>query len=126
MMPERQLSVALVLTGAAVLVPEAKQLLTQPAHVPGGALFTGALLGALGLMFASMVTAAEGGAARWLRWAFWGPVALALAGLMVFGALRSDSWTWRGLYCLDALLGLTGPAWVVVFAVRDSRPRKPG
>ena len=124
MMPERQLSVALVLTGAALLVPEVKQLLAQPEHVPGGELFAGALVGALGLLFASVVMAAEGGAARWLRWVFWGPVALALAGSMVFGALRSDSWTWRALYGLDALLGLTGPALVVIFAWRESRPPK--
>jgi hypothetical protein len=126
MMPERQLSVALVLTGAAVLVPEVKRLLAQSAQLPGGALFAGALLGALGLLFASIVIAAEGGAARWLRWVFWAPVALALAGCMIFGVLRSDSWTWRALYCFDALLGLTGPVLVVLFAVRDSRPRQPG
>ena len=124
MMPERQLSVALVLTGAALLVPEMKQLLAQPTHLPGGTLFAGALLGALGLLFASVVVAAEGGAARWLRWVFWAPVAVALAGCMIFGVLRSDSWTWRALFCCDALLGLTGPALVVVFVWRDSRPPK--
>jgi hypothetical protein len=126
MQPERQISVFCVMVGGALVYPEVRAMLTHPETLPGGALMTGGGLGALGIFFGTLL-ASDGGAAwfKALLLGFWGLVALAFAGAMQFGALRSPGAVRMGLFelfaglCLLAFFGVLYGVW------RASRPKQP-
>jgi hypothetical protein len=90
MQMERQIFVFSALMGAALAYPEVRGLMTHPEAVPGGALMTGGFFGALATFFGTLM------ALEYDPWwfkvlavGFWGLLALAFAGAMQYGALRS-------------------------------------
>jgi uncharacterized membrane protein YfcA len=113
MQPERQISIALTIIGAALAAPEFSAIYLH--HVPPRAgLMVGALLGAIGAFFGSIL--ASDHPARSFRVFFlvvWTLIALAFSGAALFGAWYAATWGGRALFGLAGVLPLAGPALVL-------------
>lgn len=118
MQPERQISVALVGIGAALVIPEYLALSRHQSLTPGASLAVGAVLGAIGVFGGSLVAVGHPArSARILGLALWILIGLAFSGAAIIGAVHSAGWVGRFVFGLAGLLPLAGP--VVVMALRD-------
>jgi len=97
MMPESQLSVALVLVGSAFEVPQMRRLYARPDDAP--------------------IACCEG-LLCWRGLLFWLRMAVSAAARGALGAWRRPGWAWPALFGRAALLILAGPAEVWVGAWR--------
>lgn len=111
MQPERQISVALTIIGATLAAPEFSAIYLH--HVPPRAsLVVGALFGAIGAFFGSILAADHpAGSLRVLRLVVWTLIALAFSGAALFGAWNAATWGgtrtlwigWRDAPCRASL-----------------------
>jgi len=126
MQPERQIYVACVMIGGAIVYPEVRGMLLHPESVPGGALMTGGFFGTLGIFFGTLLTSDTDPAwFKALGLGFWGLVSGAFAGAMQFGALRSAGAVRFGLFesfTALALLAYFGTLYGVWRANRKQTP----
>jgi len=126
MQPERQICVACVMVGGAIVYPEVRGMLMHPEAVPGGALMTGGFFGALGIFFGTLLTSDTDPA--WFKaigLCFWGLVSAAFVAAMQFGAFRSTGPVRMGLFefCTAlALLAYFGTLYGVWRANRRQTP----
>lgn len=104
MQPERQIAVACVLIGGALIYPDAMEMLKRHDSVPGGLYFTGGVLGSLGVFFGSLLAFDFDGGMRILFGGIWLTLALAFAGAMFLAMLHSPGWTWRILFAAAGVL----------------------
>jgi hypothetical protein len=113
MQPERQISVALTIIGATLAAPEFSAIYLH--HVPPRAsLVVGALFGAIGAFFGSILAADHpAGSLRVLRLVVWTLIALAFSGAALFGAWNAATWGGRALFGLAGVMPLAGPALVL-------------
>jgi hypothetical protein len=113
MQPERQISVALTSIGAALAAPEFSAIYLHHA-APGAGLMVGALLGAIGTVFGSLLaTDHPARSARVFFLAAWTLIALAFSGAALVGAWHASSQGGRALLGLAGVLPLAGPALVL-------------
>jgi MFS family permease len=116
--PERQISVALVGIGAALVIPELAALSRSPDATPGANLVVGGVLGALGVFLGTLLASDHAErSARVLGLAIWTLAGIAFSGPVLLGALGEPGWGGRTIFGLAAILPLLGP--VVVLARRD-------
>ncbi len=109
MQPERQFSVALTCIGAALVAPELSAVYLHQAP-PGAGLMVGALLGAIGAFFGSLLAIDHSArSARIFYLALWILIALTFSGVTLFGAWHAASLEGRVLFGLAGVLPLAGP-----------------
>jgi hypothetical protein len=114
MQPERQISVALTAVSAALVLPAFLALAHHPNAAPGASLAIGAAIGALGVLFGSLVGMDHSVAVvRAISLGFWSVIALALSGATWFGAAHSASWGGRIVFGITGFLPLAGPILVL-------------
>ncbi len=119
MQPERQVSVAFIGIGAALVIPEYVALSRHPGVTPGASLAVGTVLGALGVLLGSLVISSHPArSARVLGLGFWILVALAFSAAAFAGALHCAGWGRRIVFGLAGVLPLVGP--ILVLARGDA------
>jgi hypothetical protein len=104
--PERQVSVALVSTSAAVLLPVFSRLFREPTYEPGAALLVGTVIGAAGTFLGGALASQDTTLPWRLFLSFWTVLALALSVGALFGLLAAHAWAWKGAFALSAFLPL--------------------
>lgn len=110
MQPERQVAVALTGIGAACVIPQYAGMMRQPPAAPGGLLIAGALLGAIGTLFGSLLAIDHPArAARALGLAFWTLIGLGFAAAAGLALARSTTLGMRILCTAATVLPLFGP-----------------
>ena len=119
MLVERQVSVAFIGIGAALVIPEYVALSRHPGATPGASLAVGAALGALGVLFGSLVAGSHPArSARVLGFTFWTLVALAFSAAAFAGGVHCAGWGRRVVFGLVGVLPLVGP--ILVLARGDA------
>lgn len=106
MQPERQISLAGILVGASLILPEAGKLYAHADAVASGGYFAGGLIGAVGVIFGALVVLDEEGSVLAVFGGLLTLIELALLACMLLAAYRDPSWTWRVLFTLAGLLPL--------------------
>lgn len=104
MQPERQISVACLAVGAALILPEVHKLYAQADAVAGGAYFAGGLIAALGVIFGLLVVLDQEGSVLAVFGGLLALTELALLACMLLAAWRDPAWTWRILFALAGAL----------------------
>lgn len=103
MQPERQISVAGLMVGGALILPEVSKLYIHADAVAGGGYFAGGIIAAFGVIFGLLVVLDQEGSVLLVFGGGLALIQLALLALMLLAAWRDPSWTWRVLFVLAGL-----------------------
>lgn len=106
MQPERQISVACLMVGAALILPEVSRLYARADAVAGGSYFAGGVTAAFGVIFGLLVVLDQEDSVLAVFGGLLALVQLALLACMLLAAWRDPSWTWRVLFTLAGALPL--------------------
>ena len=110
MQPERQVSIALIAVGGALVIPQYVALSHHPGITPGASLAVGGILGALGVSLGSLLVCDHPArSARVLGLAILTLVGLAFSVGVYPGVVHSVTWGSRIVFGLVVLLPILGP-----------------
>lgn len=106
MQPERQIALACVMLGGALIYPGTAEMLHRPEAAAGGSYVAGGIIGSLGVFFGTLLAFDNYGSAKLVFGGLWALLALALAACMALAAWHEPGWLWQGIFGALALLPL--------------------